>query len=373
MQDQQQSDLAHVALHDDREAIVRDAVRTAKELAGADSAFAAVRSEESGAHDIIELDGISEPAFHRLSIKSGLGLGGQVLAEHRARTVDDYLTESTITADYRPVVAREGLHGIACIPIFGPNGTEVLLYVSTHSTGGPGGVAMGELERVASVAGVGLHHVVARARERELAALRERQALATELHDSVAQALFAIGIAAQHSREATDPSVIEEKLREIEEAAAAARSDLREALSRLTRAARGVRFEASFEAEVRLFEHRTGRQVWITRHGEPRDLAPASEDVLIASVREGLRNAAKHAQGPLVLAHLTYTADAVLLSLQTEFERRDDGRPPGGRGMEIVSGSGLSILRERTERLGGALELALADDEVAVLRVEIPT
>jgi len=365
------TDVAHVALHDDRETIVGDAVRTAKAAAAADSAFAAVRSDTSGGYDIADVDGISEPAFLQLSIKSGRGLGGQVLAERRSRTVDDYLSEPSITADYRPVVAREGLRGIACVPVPGPDGTEVLLYVSRHSTGAPGDVAIGELERVATAAGIGLHHAAARARERELAALRERQALANELHDSVAQALFAIGVAAQHSREADDAAIVEDKLREIEAAAATARSELREALARLTRAPQSVRFEAVFEAELRLFEHRTGRRVWITRHGEPRDLAPPSEALLIDSVREGLRNAAKHAQSPAVLAHLRYTDAGVLLSLQTELNPDRSSRPHTA-GLNIEPGSGLGLLRERTERLGGALELALAEDDVAVLRVEVP-
>jgi signal transduction histidine kinase len=359
------ADVAHVALHDDRETIVRAALLAAKEVAEADSAFAAVRNEVDDGYDIGELDGISDPGFSQLTIRSGRGLGGAVLAERRPRTVDDYATEPSITGDYREVVGREGLHGIGCVPVLGPDGTEVLLYVSTHATGGPSDVAVEALEDVASAAAIGLHHAAARARERELAALRERQALASELHDSVAQALFAIGIAAQHSRESRDQSVIEEKLSEIESAAAAARSDLREALARLSRTPDAMRFEAVFEGELRLFEHRTGRHVWITRHGEPRELARASEQLLIDSVREGLRNAAKHAYGPVVLAHLGYTQTGVLLSLQTEFS---GGRPR----VEIAPGSGLGMLRERTERLGGELELALADDDVAVLRVEVP-
>jgi signal transduction histidine kinase len=360
-------DLAHVALHDDRESIVADAVSTAKRVAGVDSAMAAVLNEEASAFQMSELDGIVDPAFDGLPIRPGRGLGGQVASERRPRTTDDYLAETSITADYREVVDREGLRGIACVPVVGPAGTEVLLYVSSHRVGAPGGVAMDELERVADAAAIGLHHTAARARERELAVLRERQALATDLHESVAQSLFAIGIAAQRSQETSDRSVLEEKLAQIEATAAAARSELRAALARLTRAPHGVGFEALFEAELRLFERRTGRRVWITRHGEPRDLGHLSEELLIDSVREGLTNAAKHAQGPVVLAHLGYQPTRVLLSLQTEL-----GRPGPGPRTERTPGSGLSILRKRTERVGGALELAFDDDGVAVLRIEIP-
>lgn len=361
-------DVTHVALHDDPETIVHDAVRTARAATGSDSAFAAVRDADGTAYAIQDVTGISEPAFLQIAIRPGRGLGGQVLAEHRPRTVDDYLAESTITPDYRPTVAKEGLRGIACVPVLGPNGTEVLLYVSTHECGSPGSVAVDALERVSSAASIGLHHTAARARERELAVLRERQALASELHDSVAQSLFAIGVAAQHSREANDPAIIEEKLREIEATASVARTELRHTLARLSRTPDAVAFEALFEAELRLFERRTGGRVWITRHGEPRDVGQPCEQLLIDSVREGLTNAAKHAAGHVVLAHLAYQPGCVLLSLQTEV-----GAPatPRGGDRALAAGSGLSILRERTERFGGALELAF-DDGVAVLRVEVP-
>jgi signal transduction histidine kinase len=364
-------DVAHVALHHDRETIVRDAVETARVITGADSAFAAVRNPAGTAYQIGALQGIAEPGFLHLAIRPGRGLGGQVLSERRPRTVEDYLAETSITQDYRPMVAREGLRGIACAPILGPDGTEVLLYVSTHGCGSPGGGAMDALERVSSAASIGLQHIAARARERELAILRERQALASELHDSVAQSLFAIGVAAQHSRETNDPSILHEKLYEIEATATLARSELRNALARLSQAPRAVGFEALFEAELRLFERRTGRRVWITRHGEPRDLGRPSERLLIDSLREGLTNAAKHTSGQIVLAHLAYQPASVLLSLQTELG------PPAAPGVDrrrelaMAPGSGLSILRERAERSGGALTLDI-DDGVAVLRVEVP-
>jgi nitrate/nitrite-specific signal transduction histidine kinase len=358
---------AHVALHGDRETVIYDAVVTARRAVGADSAMAAV-ANDAGSYEMRVLDGVREPRFREMVIRRGLGLGGQVLTEGRSRCVDDYATESTISADFKPIVALEDLHSIGCVPVLGPNGIDVLLYVSRHVNGGPDGRAMADLERVASYASIGLHHIAARARERELAILRERQRLAAELHDSVAQSLFAIGIAAQHSREAQDPAIVMAQLEAIEATAANARFELRETLARLGRAPQGLAFETLFEAELRLFERRTGRRVWITRQGEPRDLGPACGELLLDSVREGLTNAAKHGQGRIVLAHLAYYAERVLLSLQTELEP-----PPAGRGRcaAIVPGSGLSLLRERTERIGGTLELAF-DDDVAVLRVELP-
>ena len=353
-----------MALHDDATSVVRDAVSTARVTLGSDSAFAAVRHEHGG-FDMDMLEGIHEPRFRDVTVQPGRGLGGQVIDEGAPRAVDDYPRESSITADYRGVVKREGLGGIACVPVAGPNGTEVLLYVSMHRRGAPGDNAIEQLQRIAGYAGIGLQHIAARARERELAVLRERQRLATALHDSVAQSLFAIGVAAQQSREAEDPSALAEQLERIEAVATTARHELRETLARLNRAPDGIAFEAVFEAELRLFERRTGRRVWITRHGEPRELGADPGELLIDSVREGLRNAAKHGGGETVLAHLAYGSDRVLLSLQTELDAGRARRP-------IVAGSGLGLLRERTERLGGSLDLAIDDDGTAALRIELP-
>jgi signal transduction histidine kinase len=365
-------ELAHVALHDDRERIVEDAMRTARQLAGADSALAAVRSEDGDGFDMTGVDGVTEPGFRSLRIRMGLGLGGQVAAEAQPRALDDYVSESTITADYLPVVQREGLHGIACVPVFGPSGTEVLLYVSMHRPGAPGGVVMERLDRVASYTSIGLHHIAARPRERQLARLRERERLANALHDSVAQALFAIGIAAQRSRDASDPEVLSEQLERIEATAANARSELRDTLARLSRAPAGLGLEALIEAEIRLFERRTGRCVWITRHGEPRDLGAPSEELLVDTVREGLTNAHKHARGDGVLAHLAYGPEHVLLSLQSELGPPRSPEPELCTVLAIAPGSGLGLLRKRTRRLGGSLELT-HDDDRTVLRVELPT
>jgi len=362
---------AHIALHDDRVQIVHDLVQTAREAAGADSAMAAVQTEDENAFMMSRLDGMSEPALFGLTIRRGLGLGGQVVVEARSRSLEDYLREPSITGDYLQIVKREGLRGIACVPVFGPNGMEILLYVSMHRPGAMGSVAMRALDQVGTYASIGLHNVAARARDREIAQLRERERLASSLHDSVAQALFAIGIAAQESREAGDPESLEERLAQIETMAANARSELREALAQISRTPEGLALESLVDAEARLFERRTRRHARVTRHGEATRLEAACEQLVVDAVREGLANAAKHTLSQVVLVHLAYAEDVVRLSLQTDLAVPRGRRRTQTVAPSIPEGSGLHLLRGRAERLGGCLDLTYDDDRV-VLRLELP-
>jgi signal transduction histidine kinase len=362
---------AHIALHDDRGQIVHDLVQTAREAAGGDSAMAALQTDDEKAFVMSRLDGMSEPALFGLTIRLGLGLGGQVAVVARSRSLEDYLGEPSITGDYLQIVKREGLRGIACVPVFGPNGIEILLYVSLHRPGAMGGVAMRALDQVGTYASIGLHNVAARAWEREIAQLRERERLACSLHDSVAQALFAIGIAAQESREAGDPESLAKRLAQIETMAADARSELRDALARISRAPEGLGLESLVDAEAKLFERRTGRHARVTRHGEARRLETVCEGLLVDTVREGLANAAKHTTAQVVLVHLAYADDVVRLSLQTDLAvlRGRHGTDPVAP--TIPEGSGLHMLRDRGERLGGCLDLTHDNDRV-VLRLELP-
>jgi signal transduction histidine kinase len=363
-------EFAHVALHDDRQAIVEDAMRTARQVAGADSALVAVRSDNGDRYQMTAVDGVTDPGLSALTIRPSLGLGGRVATEGRPCALDDYASEPTITADYLPAVKREGLRGTACVPVAGPDGTAALLYVANHERGTPGDRTIEELLRLSDFATVGLFHAASRARERELATLRERQRIATALHDSVAQSLFAIGVATHQSRQATDLATLHDQIEKIEDTAARAREELREALARLNAAPDGLAFEARLEAELHLFERRTGQHVWVTRHGEPRTFDATLENLLIDSCHEGLTNATKHGTGSVILAHVSYQADSVLLCVQSEIHSKE--RAALARSdLAITAGSGLGLLRERVRQLGGELSLTVDDDGTGALRVKL--
>ena len=127
-------------------------------------------------------------------------------------------------------------------------------------------------QRAAAHAELSLHQEAVRKQETELAMLRERQRIATQLHDSVAQMLFTIGAAAHYARRQDDPAALTAALEEIENTAAQARSELRASLHQLSQPAEGLAFEARLAGEARLFERATGCKVKISGRGGRREV-----------------------------------------------------------------------------------------------------
>jgi signal transduction histidine kinase len=361
-----------IALQSTPEEVLAAAVDAARHVLGADAAFAAV-DEGQGFYPMRLTSGIRDPRFTGIVVRPATGLGGQVLLCRQPRWTGDYAHDPAISRDFVHVVSDiEGLDGMGCVPIVGPVGVEALLYVGSRQSDIPGDVALTTLARVASYAELTLDNLAARRQELELELLRERQRLASELHDSVAQMLFSIGVAAHYSRGKQDPVDLLATLQEIETTAAAARRQLRETLEHLGRSDEGIGFEARLEGEIRLFERRCGCRVRTIHRGERRELPRPVESLVLDTVGEGLRNASKHDQATVAVVSLVYEPGGISLVLQNDGST--DAEPESGASSWLGSGSGsgLSLLRQRADQLGGALEL-LSDRGMRVLRLEVPT
>ena len=63
-----------------------------------------------------------------LVIRPGLGLGGTVLSQGLPRWVSDYAGSTTITHDYDPVVAAEGMTSVLAVPLVVRGSVHGLLY-----------------------------------------------------------------------------------------------------------------------------------------------------------------------------------------------------------------------------------------------------
>jgi signal transduction histidine kinase len=192
------------------------------------------------------------------------------------------------------------------------------------------------------------------AAERESGRLAERQRLARDIHDTLAQGFVSIVLQLQ-AAEGELPPGADPARRHLELARRTASDNLAE-VRRLVWDLRNEQLGAGSLGEAlgrltdRLAEE-TGVTATTTVTGTPRSLSPDAEVTLLRVTQEALANVSKHAQAGRVALTLSYMDGEAALDV------RDDGAgfAPGVDGSGPNGGLGLRGMRERVEALGGRL------------------
>jgi len=197
----------------------------------------------------------------------------------------------------------------------------------------------------------GLHDQLL-AQAREAGILDERQRMAREIHDTLAQGLTGIITQLQAAEQASaDPA------RWHRHVAAATRL-ARESLSEARRSVDALRPEPLETARLgdaltsvaERWSALHGIAVQVTTTGTARPLPTEAESALLRAAQEALANVARHAQATRVGLTVSYLPHEVALDV------RDDGRGfdpvPAGTG-----GFGLVAMRQRIEGLSGTVQV----------------
>src|ERR1700722_7087150 len=225
---------------------------------------------------------------------------------------------------------------------------------------------------------------------REAGVYDERQRMAREIHDTLAQSLAGIITQLQAADQAAQAA---ERRRHRDAALALARDGLSEA-RRSVRALRpeplqqAGRIEEALDVVARRWSTLNGVEAAVTTTGPPRPIPAQAELVLLRTAQEALANVARHAGASTVRLTLSYIGDQVTLDV------RDDGAgftparavparaipahvtaasatapPPTAGGVtaggldcepeppdsHLGGGFGLTAMRERVEGLSGTL------------------
>jgi PAS domain S-box-containing protein len=184
------------------------------------------------------------------------------------------------------------------------------------------------------------------------AALEERQRLARELHDSVSQALYGIGLGARTARTLIerDPARAIEPLDYVLTLTEAGLAEMRSLIFELrpeTLETEGL--VAALERQARSLHARHHIEVNARFCDEPSVSLPVKEAVYRV-VQEALHNTVKHARARHV--DLVLECD----ECDVRFDIRDDGAGFDPRA-EFPGHLGLQSMRERVSRLGGSLQI----------------
>jgi signal transduction histidine kinase len=198
----------------------------------------------------------------------------------------------------------------------------------------------------------------------------ERDRLAREIHDTLAQGLAGIVAQLQAARSAG----ADDRERHLDTAAELARSTLVEA-RRSVQALRPEPLEAArlpdalADVTARWSEV-TGVPAAVTTTGTARQLHPEVEIALLRTGQEALANVGKHAAANRVGVTLSYMEDVVTLDVRDDGIGFDPARLPA----EVADGSGFGLtgMRQRVSRVAGRLEIESAPGEGTAVSATVP-
>ncbi|MGX6448941.1 GAF domain-containing protein, partial [Patulibacter sp. S7RM1-6] len=327
----------------------------ARGLLGTSTAYVAMPERRTGAFPFTTMVGIRTSAFRRLRMGPDQGLGGLARRERATVHTLDYAGDERLRAAPVEETLDEGIVSAICTPLIVDGAVRGTLYLGDRRPR-----AFGETD--AEVVGTFVDHVGMRltrrhVEEHRLAVLRrrERERIASALHDSVVRSLVAIGYHAQEGRLSTPDAAVRRLLEEIGAAASGGLERLRHELRTIgTDDAHEPAPRAGELLEaLRLVPRRpTVRRALRLDGLDPHDeLPPRAYDALVAVGEEALVNAEQHG-GERQTVVLARTASGLRLTVD------DDGTGIDEDAAEAALGGGsghfgLRRMRAATRAIGG--------------------
>ncbi|MDC8771129.1 type IV pili methyl-accepting chemotaxis transducer N-terminal domain-containing protein [Roseateles albus] len=262
-----------------------------------------------------------------------------------------------------------GYQTVVAIPMRTPNRTvgEVELFFYGERT-----ISEEErhlLDALAGQVATQLDNLRLASRMREMAVSEERNLMAQELHDSIAQSLAFLKIQVQllrrgikegHSQE------VEASLAEIDAGVKESYADVRELLLHFRTRPDQEDIAHALRSTLSKFELQSGLSTQLTMAGQGVPLPPDQQVQVLHVLQEALSNVRKHAGASSVELRVTQ-------SPQWRFEVRDDGA-----GFDALAGRfdethvGLHIMRERAQRIGATLQVSSQAGQGTQISLTLP-
>lgn len=213
------------------------------------------------------------------------------------------------------------------------------------------------------------------AAERRAGVLEERQRLAREIHDTLAQGFTSIVLHLEAADQAL-PDDLDTLQKHLDRARGTARDSLEQA-RRVVQALRPHSLDQrslpdAIERTAARWQEETGIPLTTTTTGEPVPLHPDIEVTLLRATQEALANIRKHAQATAVQLTLSYIDDVVVLDVQDNGVGVGAAAFAGAAASPLSGGYGLQAMRERVKQCGGSVTLESEPGEGTTVVVSIP-
>jgi GAF domain-containing protein len=302
--------------------------------------------------------------------KADEGLAPRML--NSVLTTDDL---SEVTEDYRIALEKEGLQSLLSIPLQSKGSLLGVMVMASHS---PRTLASQELlVAIGNQVGVAVDRANLQAQKLRAAILEERQDIARQMHDDIAQTLGYLGLQVDGVMNSSSLIQNVEVQAELEEI----RRVIENAYERVHSSIMQLRedipdhfdWAAALSEIINEFEKQTGCSVELRvedKRGQPLRLPPPVALQVTYIIREALANVRKHSAADSV--HLTVQG---LEEGMIEVTIQDNGR-----GFELDrdrqsgwGGFGLRFMRERAELAGGSLRVESGPGQGTRVVISLPS
>ena len=324
---------------------------------------------EGGSLTLERFRGAGGDAFEsRPRVLFGEGLPGAAVQATSMIVVHDRSTDPRFE---HHEVAALGLETFCALPLLRPTGAIGVLAVAARGEAafespGERRVLEGIGERVA----LAIENARLQAQVLDRAVLEERERIARELHDGLAQVLGYINTQTQAVKKLLETRRIGEATSELDAMGAVSRevyADVREAIVGLRAAPAGL--VPALRDYLSRLPRMSGCEIElrVAPDGETIALAPATEIQVVRIVQEALSNVRKHARASHVEVIVGTDAEAVSVDVV------DDGQGCDPLLLDRTGWPrlGLQTMRERAQAIGGAFDVVSAPGEGTRIAVHV--
>lgn len=300
-----------------------------------------------------------------LAVRPGEGVVGRVAATGELMNVADTRQTPEYPAGRGLPDTRSGL----AVPI--RMGPEILgvLEVASREAGAFDEIDVFTVQTLGDQLAVAVENARLYRETRDMAVLEERNRMAREIHDSLAQGFTGIVLQLEAAEQAIqqDGDRVQYHLNKARELARDSLSDARRSVWALRpQALETLPLAEAIARQLQQFGRDGGIEVTFDISGDGRALPGEAENTLLRIFQESLTNIGKHAGAGRVDVVLSFEEGLVRLDVTDNGAGFEPARPSSG-------GFGLISMRERARLAGGDLDINSEPGKGTRISVTIPT
>ncbi len=297
---------------------------------------------------------------------------GEAVLTRRPILLSDFPDDSPYEVS-RQVSEELGVHSAIFVPLETKGRVIGVLLLFAFQRGQFNSDDLESAKEIGSYLAVIAEHTLLYEESKETAKLQERNRLAREIHDTLAQGLTGI-IWHLNTIERTVQSGGEqasESIKQVRDLTRDCLQEVRRSVWNLQSPEETISLEEALQGELRRTTEQGFRASIEVEGEEPDEIDRECHLTVLRIAQEALSNVRHHSQAKRVTVDLSYEADAVRLLVSDDgigFEPSVRSSVPSLTG----GGFGMTSMRERVKLMGGQIEVRSAPDMGTKVEIEVP-